>query len=45
MVGTPVIASKRGGLTEIVSNGKTGILVEQIEEDMAAALRLIIKQK
>ena len=44
MVGTPVIASKRGGLTEIVSNGKTGILVEQIEEDMAAALRLIIKQ-
>lgn len=44
MIGTPVIASKRGGLTEIVSNGKTGILVEPTVEDMSGALRLTIKQ-
>ena len=43
MVGTPVIASRRGGLTEIVSDGKTGILAEPTIEDMADALRLIIK--
>lgn len=44
MIGTPVIASRRGGLTEIVNSGKTGILVEPVAEDMAGALRLIIKQ-
>ena len=44
MTGTPVIASRRGGLTEIVSDGKTGILVEPKVDDMAGALRLIIKQ-
>ena len=43
MIGTPVIASRRGGLTEIVSDGKTGILAEPTIEDMADALRLIIK--
>ena len=44
MLGTPVIASRRGGLAEIVSNGKTGILVEPNVEDIAEALRLIIKK-
>ena len=43
MLGTPVIASRRGGLTEIVSDGKTGILAEPTVEDIASALRLIIK--
>ena len=44
VLGTPVIASKCGGLTEIISNGKTGILVESTVEDMADALRLITKK-
>ena len=43
MLGTPVIASRRGGLTEIVSDGKTGILVEPTVKDLAGALRSIIK--
>lgn len=44
MLGTPVVASARGGLIEIISNGKTGILAEPAVGDMAGALRLIIKQ-
>lgn len=43
IVGTPVVASRRGGLIEIVSDGKTGILAEPTVENMADALRLIIK--
>lgn len=44
MMGTPVVASKCGGLPEIVENGKTGIITELTIGDMADALRLIIKQ-
>ena len=44
MMETPVVASKRGGLPEIVENGVTGILADPTAEAMANALRLIIKQ-
>jgi glycosyltransferase involved in cell wall biosynthesis len=44
MLGTPVIASRRGGLAEIISNDKTGFLVEPNSEDMAKSLRLVIGQ-
>ncbi|GEM_PF-5782711 len=44
MMGTSVVASKRGGLPEIIEDGVTGILAEPTVDDMADALRLIIKQ-
>ena len=44
IMGTPVLATKRGGLPEIVENGVTGILTNPTAEAMTNALRLIIKQ-
>ena len=44
MMGTPVVASKRGGLPEIIKNDVTGILADPTTEAMSNALRLIIKQ-
>jgi glycosyltransferase involved in cell wall biosynthesis len=32
-LGTPVIASKMGGIPELIENNKTGILIEDINED------------
>jgi glycosyltransferase involved in cell wall biosynthesis len=44
--GTPVIAFKRGAMPELVLNGKTGFLVDTIEEAEIASARLdSIKRK
>lgn len=37
--GLPVIATNRGGLTDIVENGKTGIIFEPLVENLAAAIK------
>jgi glycosyltransferase involved in cell wall biosynthesis len=37
--GTPVIASRRGSMPEIVSNGRTGFLVDNVEEAVLAVNR------
>ena len=38
--GTPVIASARGSMPEIVDPGRTGFLVNTVEEAVAAVARL-----
>jgi glycosyltransferase involved in cell wall biosynthesis len=40
--GVPVIASKVGGLPEIVVHGKNGLLVDNSPESFAAAMREIL---
>jgi glycosyltransferase involved in cell wall biosynthesis len=37
--GTPVIASRRGSMPEIVANGRTGFLVDDVEEAVLAVNR------
>ena len=37
--GVPVVASRVGGLTEIVQDGVTGVLTENTAEAIAAAVR------
>lgn len=44
MLGTPVVAARRGGLPEIVADGITGFLVEPTVVEMTNALKLAIKQ-
>lgn len=38
--GLPVIASRRGGIPEVVGDGVQGLLIEPCARDLAAALRL-----
>lgn len=40
MTGTPVIAIRRGSMPELISDGKTGFLVENIEEAVEAVSTL-----
>lgn len=44
MLGTPVIATTRGGLPEIVEDGVTGRLADADEVSLADALSEIIKR-
>ena len=37
--GTPVVASRRGSMPEIVSNARTGFLVDNAEEAVVAVNR------
>ena len=43
--GVPVIASKTGGLPEIVRHGETGLLVENRPEAVAAAIRELVENR
>jgi glycosyltransferase involved in cell wall biosynthesis len=43
--GVPVIASRTGGLTEIVRHGETGLLVENTPQAIAAALRELLDDR
>lgn len=39
---TPVVASKKGAFPEIIENGKTGILVDLIEENLAETVVTVL---
>jgi starch synthase len=41
--GVPVVASRVGGLTEVVEDGVTGLLVENRAEQIAAAMNAILQ--
>lgn len=43
-VGTPVVASDRGGLKEIIDNGTTGLVVSPTRTQFASALEEAVKQ-
>jgi glycosyltransferase involved in cell wall biosynthesis len=43
-MGVPVIASRVGGLTEVVTNGVSGILVENDPHEIARAMRRILEE-
>lgn len=44
MMGTPVVATDRGGLPEIVENGKNSIIAEPMVSSLARSLRLAIQK-
>ena len=43
MVGTPVVATKQGGLPEIVDDGKTGVLADPTIPSLTHALRVAVE--
>lgn len=43
--GVPVVASRVGGLEEIVADGRSGLLVENTPEAIAAALRRLLEDQ
>jgi glycosyltransferase involved in cell wall biosynthesis len=43
-MGVPLIASRVGGLTEVVTNGVSGILVENDPHEIARAMRSVLEQ-
>ena len=43
-MGVPVIASRTGGLTEVVEDGNSGLLVENEPREIAAAMRRILAE-
>lgn len=43
-MGVPVIASRVGGLTEVVTNGVSGILVKNDPHEIARAMRSVLEQ-
>jgi glycosyltransferase involved in cell wall biosynthesis len=43
--GKPVIATATGGLTELIADGKNGLLIEQSGEALAAAIARVLDDR
>jgi glycosyltransferase involved in cell wall biosynthesis len=43
--GVPVVASRTGGLTEIIRHGETGLLVDNVPQTIAAAIRELMDDR